>query len=741
MGTQPRTLSFTTLAAVTAAAMLQHGHWILQAVAVLGTVLLPGAALSHALGTDQGTRPANTVVAAGYGVTLMMLIGWLTSMVMPRSAYRPGTQITIYVIVLALAAILEQVRRGNILGGILPRDSREQLALAAACVLPALTLLAVERLDRGNGSGPALVAFLAGWALLLVTVIVACTRAGERHPGGVLLGLWSSGLSVIWGTASRGNHLFGWDIQKEYSVAMETIARGHWQAPADNDAYASMLSITSMPAQLEAIAGIAPRIALSICYPLLLSLLPVAAYSIVRRYTGVRAAAIATAGFVLAARSFPRQMPAIGRQEVALLLFAAGMVVATNTTISTRARRVGAVILLGATGFSHYTTAYVTLGLVVTAMLAARIVTRREKSERRELAFSPLVTAAVAVLILGWNLGIAPTKALLEDSGTGVQSEGLAVLPGQGNENQSLWSSWIEGSSAIRAGSPDDYARELSMLRETRLAWMDSDVYLGNVEPLRAVTPKVSGPFDVLNGAWQFGASITGQLMVLLLTAGTVALLTRRRWREAGIPTDLLGALAAAFVLNILLRLSGTASNFYNPERGALHNAVILVVPVALLIENLAQRHKRYLALLGALVMTFSVATWGVAPYLFGGSPPAASAEFGEDTERFLVTPAELATSHWLTEELGERDLVQGDRYAQVVLLNDDRTAVHGKVFILHPDFVDYGAYIFATRANTVEGRARGLENRVFSLFESPTEEFARLRATVYATDETRVMK
>lgn len=741
MSQAPRISLFALLSGVTLAAMLQHGHWLLQVIAIGGALLLPGGAISHLLGTDRGSRGANVVAATGYGLVLLMTLGWVTSLAFGSAAYRPSTQIATYGVLLALCAVIERRRGTNLLAGLLPDGPRTQLAGAAALILPVTTLLAVERLDRGNGSAMALVAFVAAWALLLGTVIFAGTRFGEQRSGAVLLGLWSAGLSVIWGTATRGHHLFGWDIQKEYSVAVETITRGFWQAPADQDAYASMLSITSMPAQLQAISGVGPRIVLSVLYPLLLSLLPVAAYSIVRRHASVRAAALATAGFVLAARSFPRQMPAIGRQEIALLLFAAGMVVATNVDLPTRGRRIGAVLLLGGTAFSHYTTAYVTLGLVVLATVVARMTTRQDREERQRLAFSPRVAGSIAVLVLGWNLGIAPTQALLENSGTGLKSDGLEILPGRGNETQSVWSAWIEGSDAVQIGTPDDYARELSMLRETRLAWMDSDVHLGNVEPTAAVVAKVSGPLTPLRGLWNMLATITGQLMVGLLTVGTLAVLTRRRWRTAGIPVDLLGVVAGAFAVNTVLRLSGTASNFYNPERGALHNAVILVVPVAIAIDALLRRHRLVRPIITTLVLTFSVATWGIAPYVFGGSPPAASAEFGEDTERFLVTPAELTTAGWLAQELDEDDLVQGDRYAQVILLNEDRVAVHGQVFILHPDFIDYGAYIFATRANTVEGRARGLENRVFTTFDSPTGEFADLRATVHATDETRVMK
>jgi len=742
MQTQARLPLLALLSGIGLAAAAQPTHWVLQMIALLGVVVLPGAALSHAIGTDRGSRAANLVVATGYGITVLMSIGWLTSLLLEEGAYQRGTQIGIYAVLLTAGVIYERVRGTDALAGIVgERPERALGAFAVALALPAATLIAVERLDRGNGSGAALTMFVLAALLLAGTVLAGATKVGERHPGAVLLGLYSCALSAVWGTATRGQHLFGWDIQKEYSVAAETLVRGYWQAPADQDAYASMLSITSMPAQLHSIADISVQGTLSLLYPLLLAMLPVAAFEIVRRHASVRAATLATAGFIVAARAFPRQLPAIGRQEVALMLFAAGMLLATNRTMNRTSRRIGVAILLGATAFSHYTTAYVTLGMVAAAGATTWFITRKDRSERADVTFNWKTVAVIGVAVLGWNLVIAPTGGLVENPSQQVQSDGLQVLPGQRDENQTLWEAWLEGSSAIKYGSPDDYARELSMLRDNRLAWMDIDVHLGDVEPVEARATQVEGPLENFRGAWGLVSSVSGQLMVLLLTLGALRCLTRRRWKADGLPADLVGLIAGAFVLNVLLRISGTASGFYNPERGALHNAVILAVPAAILIDRLAKRSALTFAANIGVALTFAVGTWGVAPYLFGGSPPAATAEYGEDSERFLVSPAELSTARWLATELDEKDLLQGDRYAQVILLNVDRTSEHGKVFIMHPDFIDYGAYIFSTRANTIEKRARGLENRQFAIFTSPTDGFSELRATVYATEETRVLK
>lgn len=732
---------FPILAAVSVASMLFPVHWSAQAAAVFGAVLLPGAAISHLLGTDRSGRPVSLVLAAGYGVALLMLVGWFSSTLLRSAAYDRLTQVGVYGMLLATLVFVERIRDTDLLAGVLAgRPRRALVGFAAALVLPLTTLVAVERLDRGNGSGPALATFLLAAAVLVVSVAVGVSRRGARRPGAVLLGLYCAGLSVVWGTASRGQHLYGWDIQKEYSVATETITRGFWLPPTDRDAYASMLSITSIPAQFRALAGLSVETSFSLLYPMLLALLPVAAFELVRRFASVRAATVVTAGYVIGARTFPGQMPAIGRQEVALLLFVAGVLAATDSTVATPRRRLGAAALLGATAFSHYTTAYVTLFMVVVATAVTWFFTREDRQARRRATFDPKTALAIATIVLGWNLVVAPTASLIENTRQEVASDGLRVLSGQ-RQDQGIVQTWLEGGSAVRYGTPDEYARELSMLRDNRLAWMTADVRLGEVEPVRTSAPRAPGLLAVLRGPWTALTIIVGQLMVLVLAVGAVRSLIRRRRRADGLPADIVGLVAGAFALSVVLRISGSAAAFYNPERGALHGALVLAVPVAVLLDRLATRRVRTFLAASLAAMTFAAGTWGVAPYIVGGVPPASTAEYGEDSERFLVSPAELSAARWLATELDDTAFVQGDRYAQVVLLNVDRQSEHGKVFVLHPDFVDYRAYVFATRANVIEGRARGYENGLFAIFTSPVEEFARIRATVYANDETFVLK
>jgi hypothetical protein len=201
--------------------------------------------------------------------------------------------------------------------------------------------------------------------------------------------------------------------------------------------------------------------------------------------------------------------------------------------------------------------------------------------------------------------------------------------------------------------------------------------------------------------------------------------------------TELALLAGAVFVMVVLLRVSGTLALLYNPERGALHAAILYAPVVAILIARFleAPRKTRLLTvLLLPLSQTINLTgALSLVPQLVGGSPSAAHASMGEEYERH-------ATATWIADRDDDPLLVATDRYGGIVLLSTPRGRIASSPTIV-PSGVDVRAYVYASRANIVEGRARGKEGDRFAIFSFPFEYFAATRATVYATEETRVYR
>jgi hypothetical protein len=144
--------------------------------------------------------------------------------------------------------------------------------------------------------------------------------------------------------------------------------------------------------------------------------------------------------------------------------------------------------------------------------------------------------------------------------------------------------------------------------------------------------------------------------------------------------------------------------------------------------------------LLSASVTILLTRVFALAPQLIGGSPSAAHASVGEEYERLAISRAEYATADWLADRDDDPLLVSTDRYGQIVLLATPR----GKILnfpTIDPSAVDFRSYVYASRTNLVEGRARGKEENLFAVFSFPVDFYSTTRATVYATEETRVYR
>jgi hypothetical protein len=205
--------------------------------------------------------------------------------------------------------------------------------------------------------------------------------------------------------------------------------------------------------------------------------------------------------------------------------------------------------------------------------------------------------------------------------------------------------------------------------------------------------------------------------------------------------TELALLAGAVFVMVVLLRVSGTLALFYNPERGALHAAILYAPVVAIMTARILEALPLSTVLIIPLSLTVQLTSaFALDTQLVGGSPSAAHASVGEEYERLAISRAEYATATWIADRDDDPLLVSADRYGGIVLLSTPRGRIASSPTIV-PSGVDVRAYVYASRSNIVEGRARGKEGDRFAIFSFPFDYYEMTRATVYATEETRVYR
>ena len=105
---------------------------------------------------------------------------------------------------------------------------------------------------------------------------------------------------------------------------------GIWHSAHHGDAYGAMLSLTVLPAELHFLSGVPDLLVFSVVYPAIGALLPVAVFGLARRVLS-RRWAFAAATFVIM-QEF-QDLPALARQEIAMVLFAVLLAAMLDTRI------------------------------------------------------------------------------------------------------------------------------------------------------------------------------------------------------------------------------------------------------------------------------------------------------------------------------------------------------------------------------------------------------------------------
>jgi uncharacterized membrane protein len=331
------------------------------------------------------------------------------------------------VLLVTVGALRQRDAGAYLLRGV---NVRGIITAAISLVLPLLALLGAERLDAG-APGNLAVGVTAATLLLLLAALVA-VLGGRRPP--VATFLFAAVLATAYAVAVRGTVLFGWDIQQEFAVALETISRGRWVVPVDNDAYAAMLSITSLPALIGDVGRLTAAETLRYVFPVFGALTAVGVHEACRRMAPRSAALGAVLFIVVGSLALPRGMQAIARQETAFLLVAALALVAFESRLSIRTRRTAVLVAGAGIAVAHYSTGYAMVALLLATAAFGLAIALRRPELRQTRVFTPLVVASFTALIVGWNVVLVGSSIEIERLSNSVIDEGFVLLPGGGEQ-------------------------------------------------------------------------------------------------------------------------------------------------------------------------------------------------------------------------------------------------------------------------------------------------------------------
>jgi uncharacterized membrane protein len=567
-------------------------------------------------------------------------------------------------------------------------------------VIPLVAAAGALRLNNGHGNAVAVLAIAGSTAIL----IWAMVKAPGMDKAALSVALYAVSLAVTWAYSLRGDIVYGFDISTEYNALHQTVVSGVWHFAHPGDAYGAELAVTVLPAQLHFLTGVSDLMVLKLLYPAINALFPVGVFALARRVVQ-RRWAFAAAMFIVVQSTFAQQLPGLARQEIATIFYIEMLGALFDDRLPRPQRwSLTAIFGLGMT-LSHYSTTYFAIEMLLLLMLAQWGTSR--------FRAVPKVTGAVAVAIgvtvvaaVVWYGPLTRSGSNVAQLADTIASQGLNILPSQG---QDPISSYLNGNTQS-AVSPAQYQAMVAQHYTTSvkfvvpLAVAKAPQYA--LQSAAVPTPPVRlAPARSLLSLLELLAEQLGELLAV---AGAALMAARRSTPPIARQIALLGL--GTLLALLLLKFSGTAADAYNPERAFVQAYGVLSIALAWVLQYIASRVKRRprlvtMSAIGALVILFAQMS-GLVDAALGGSVATSLANGGEDAERFNTTLPEVAAAAWLGEWVRPGQLVYADRYG-ALRLHAKSSISHGLLNDITPQTLDENAWVYASAANIVDGRAR----------------------------------
>jgi uncharacterized membrane protein len=726
---------------------------------VITLLLVPGAAVMSVL----KTRPANTagriVLAVCLSMTTIMVIGCVASLLGPHvGVAHPLNALPESVIWVFLALLV------LVMGAANHRDPVTWIfegvrtscfpAVVAGALLVLLSILGAAQLNYTGNYHLALFAAVLDVVLLLAGVVGGWSRT-SRWPLYTLL--YSASLALLVSLSLRGAHLYGWDIQQEFGVASGTIRAGVWVVPANHDPYASMLSLTVLPAVLHSLVKLRLLAFFQLVVPAILALLPVAMFATVRNVprwiTSGRPAPrpglafAVVVGLIVSSTAFAVELASITRQAMALTMLAALVMVLFDRTMSVRASRIVIGVLFAGISFTHYSTSYLLAVIVLAAWIGslawsrgwlgtpkARIEKHRYDVRSRKIINVTLVVVAL-VSAFGWNLAITRNSALSAPS-SALVSKGVGLVSSTNAKLVSL--------------SQVEHLVETELHKSDR--WISPVSGSSSIHLTPATAPRSVGLVPSFAALWNDLTLLCQESVWITLTVALLYGMFRLgRRRSYQYSADLVGLGLAGLMIGFVLRFSGTLANFYAPERAAIFTAIVLAAPVTLFLDDLVVllhdphifRNSRLARLLfsgGFLYLAILlIAATGLGAVFFLGGPQGSLSAGDLNVQEFTVSTPDFVTALWLRNNVPAPNIVQSDLFGRLVLLSVP--GGYGVVNEIVPPEVDRNAYIYLSSVNLVDHSAQVAANngQYVSMYHTNVQFFNQNFYVVYSTGTTRV--
>jgi uncharacterized membrane protein len=711
-----------------------HGSWAAQVLLVPLLLIVPGVILLRTLRISGETVAKNPVYVPAASVLVLMTSGLAIDLIGPRAGIAAPLRAAPLLIALEVVCValllcsLTAPAETQIPWGRLSNPAR----LAWPLLIPLLSAAGALRLNSGHTDHVAVLA-----AIVVIIMLVAGFLFAPWCDNSLLVvGIFAAALAMMWSFSLRGDLVYGFDISSEYYSLEQTVMSGVWHFSHPNDAYGAMLSVTLLPAELHALSGMPALFIFKVVYPVIGAFFPVAVFCLARRVLTGRWSFMAAA-LVVMQQTFFQQLPALARQEVAMLLFAALIPAVLDDSGSRRKRWLFVSLISVGMVISHYSTAYLAIPLLAIAAVLQWVVSWFRPIPRvtGTLLLACVVTVGSAAV---WYGSLTHSSSNFSQFVQVAKGQGINLLPSQGGN---IIETYLQGESS-QGMSPAQYENYLSGNYKANDPFITPLPDASQRQYQLQNPPNTEPPVTFSLGAslLNLAGLLVQQLLNLLAGIGALVLALRRKLPVLARQIGLMGLGGMAIL--VLVRISGTIAQAYNPQRAFLQVLIVLGIGICWLFQRIGARWKPtrspILIVVGVSLALFMAGTSGVEGAFVGGGTGANLANQYDDYQEFVMSAQDLAAASWVDKTAAAGQFIYADQYGEL-RLNTVAGNRPGVFDAITPETLDAHAWVYATTANLQDNIVRSVSGSISATYAFPERFLTSNYNVVYTNGSSEV--
>ena len=543
--------------------------------------------------------------------------------------------------------------------------------------------------------------------------------------------LWILAITLLLSYAARANYLSGVDINAEYHLAHFIQAHGYWSINLYRNAYNACLSIGLLPVVLSNLTHINVATLLKIAMPLIFSSIVLAIYEISRKFLHDKKKAFYAALFFIIQPAFFTTSLLPVRQEMALLFFAGAMLV-TFSFEHSLLRKVLFLVMNAGMILSHYSTAYMALGLYILVFIVSKILglTRRPKLQVLKLdLFNGRMIILLFMMTFLWYSQITTGFSNIITFVT-KSFDSIPNLLDESNQasGQSLTQQLNPFSTSKAAETQyNDYIKSLKTSKDS-------------ITPQRSGIPNVTPPRisqSVIDRASLLRGFVK-DLGKVLVALGGIILIARLVKRKDYNNQNVL-ALSAIILLGIIVALPFISINYdYNR---AYQQLLIVIAPLFVLAFSLVKKIKDpsiLIAIFSAFYLLLLSYAYSVP--LGGADTGITFSNNGSNYDADYTHKSDVIAANWLVSNTTSRTPVYADSYANYKINLANNSAPNESV---NTDLFDYASkpydYVYTDFANNKYGLSMFTYNGNLLVFKMPNSDLSADKNLVYSNGYSKI--